>query len=119
MKGSLFIAIFAAALAVGQAPDNTKTNQRDRNDHAVTADQQNMTKADLDLLQKIRQSVTADKTLSTYAHNVKIVVQEGNVTLRGPVRTQAEREAVEQKAVAIAGASHVTNQLDLVPEKSN
>jgi len=118
MKGSILIAILAAALAVGQAPDNSKTNQRDRNDGSVTADQQKMNKADSDLVQKIRQSVYADKSLSTYAHNVKIVAQDGRVTLRGPVRTQAERDQIQAKAVAIAGADSVTNQLEIVPEKN-
>jgi hyperosmotically inducible protein len=117
MKGPILIAILATGLAAGQAPDNSKTNQRDRNNDPVTADQQKTSKADTELVKKIRQSVYADKTMSTYAHNVKIVVQDGHVTLRGPVRTQAERDAVEQKAIAIAGATNVTNQLEVVPEK--
>jgi hyperosmotically inducible protein len=119
MKGPLLIALFAAALAAGQAPDNSKTNQRDRGDGSVTADQQQKTsKADTELVRKIRQSVYSDKTLSTYAHNVKIVAQDGRVTLRGPVRTPAERDAVQQKASAIAGVDNVTNQLEIA-EKNN
>jgi osmotically-inducible protein OsmY len=118
MKGSILIAIVAAALAAGQAPDNSKTNQRDRNSDSPTADQQKMNKADSDLVQKIRQSVYADKTLSTYAHNVKIVAQDGHVTLRGPVRNQTERDQIQAKAVAIAGADSVTNQLEIAPEKN-
>src|SRR6266699_3602239 len=102
MKGPLLTAILATALAAGQAPDNTKTNQRDRTDNAVTADKQKANTADIDLVKKIRQSVNGDKTLSTYAHNVKIVVQGGRVTLRGPVRTEAEKDTVEQRAAAIA-----------------
>jgi len=114
MKGPLVIAILAAALAAGQAPDNSKANQRDRDEGAVTADQQQKTgKADTELVRKIRQSVYADKSLSTYAHNVKIVGQDGRVTLRGPVRTQAERDAIQQKAASVAGADNVVNQLEI------
>jgi osmotically-inducible protein OsmY len=116
MKGPLLIALVAAALAAGQAPDNSKTNQRDRTDPSATADQQKMNKADTDLVQKIRQSVYADKSLSTYAHNVKIVAQDGHVTLRGPVRSQGERDQIQAKAAAIAGADSVTNQLEIAPE---
>ena len=118
MKGPLLIAIVAAGLAAAQAPDNSKTNQRDRTDPSATADQQKMNKADTDLVQKIRQSVYGDKSLSTYAHNVKIVAQDGHVTLRGPVRSQAERDQIQAKAAAIAGADSVTNQLEIVPEKN-
>jgi hyperosmotically inducible protein len=119
MKGSLLIAVLAAAFAVGQAPDNSKTNQRDRGDSSATADQAKTNKADTDLAKKIRQSVYADKTLSTYAHNVKIVVQDGHVTLRGPVRTEAEADEVKRKAVDVAGAENVISQLEVAPDKKS
>lgn len=113
----LTIAIFTSLVIYAQAPDNSKTNQRDRGDQTPVADSQKMNKGDTDLARKIRQSVTADKSLSTYAHNVKIVVQDGRVTLRGPVRTDHERDQLEQKAIAIAGNGNVTNQLEIVPKK--
>src|SRR5580704_12645827 len=68
-------------------PDNTKVNQQDRAQGAATADQQNNNRGDRDLTQQIRKSVIADKSLSTYAHNVKIITQNGTVTLKGPVRS--------------------------------
>jgi hyperosmotically inducible periplasmic protein len=68
-------------------PDNTKVNQQDRAQGAATADQQNNNRGDRDLTQQIRKSVMADKSLSTYAHNVKIITQNGTVTLKGPVRS--------------------------------
>jgi len=58
-----------------------------------------------------------DKTLSTYAHNVKIVAQDGQVTLKGPVRTENEKKTIEAKAVEVAGAGHVDNQMSIAPEK--
>jgi hyperosmotically inducible protein len=84
-------------------PDNTKMNKQDRNAGAVTADQQKMNSADRDLTKKIRKAVMADKSLSTYAHNVKIVSQDGTVTLKGPVHSEAEKSTIEAKAAEIAG----------------
>jgi osmotically-inducible protein OsmY len=99
------------AIAQQPAPDNTKVNKADRAKGAVTADQQKENAADRDLAKKIRQSVVADKSLSTYAHNVKIVAQGGQVTLKGPVRSEAEKTAIAAKATEIAGADKVTNEI--------
>jgi osmotically-inducible protein OsmY len=97
-------------------PDNTKVNRRDRSAGEVTADQQKMNKADRQLTQKIRRAVNDDKSLSTYAHNVKIISQDGMVTLKGPVRTDEERTTIEAKATAIAGSGKVTNELSVAPK---
>jgi hyperosmotically inducible periplasmic protein len=103
------------AIAQQPAPDNTKVNKADRAKGAVTADQQNENAADRDLTKKIRQAVVGDKSLSTYAHNVKIVSQNGQVTLKGPVRSDAEKTAIEAKATEIAGAGKVTNEITVAP----
>jgi osmotically-inducible protein OsmY len=111
-------AVLAGVPAVAQTPaDNTKVNERDRSKNATTADQQKENPGDRDLTQKIRRSVMDDKTLSTYAHNVKIVAQDGRITLKGPVRTEQEKKAIEAKAVEVAGAGHVTNEITIAPEK--
>jgi hyperosmotically inducible protein len=68
-------------------------------------------KADRELMQKIRKAVVADKTLSTSAHNVKIVSHEGAVTLRGRVKSEEEKKAIEDKAAEIAGQGKVTSEL--------
>lgn len=98
------------------APDNTKTNKRDRAQDQPTADQQKENAADRQLSQKIRNAVMQDKTLSTYAHNIKVIAQNGEVTLKGPVRTQEEKDAIGEKATSIAGEGHVTNQLEVAPK---
>jgi osmotically-inducible protein OsmY len=95
-------------------PDNTKTNKQDRVEGAATADQQKENKSDRALAQQIRKAVIADKSLSTYAHNVKIVAQNGIVTLKGPVRSEAEKNTIEQKAVEVAGANNVKNEITIV-----
>ena len=98
------------------APDNTKTNQRDRSDNAVTADQQKENRTDRELAKQITRAIAKDKSLSTYAHNVKIVVQNGAVTLKGPVRTEEEKKAIETKATEVAGEGKVTCELEVKPE---
>lgn len=96
------------------APDNTKKN----NDQASpTADQQKMNPADRAITQKIRKAVHEDQSLSTYAHNIKIITQDGKVTLRGPVRSEDEKNNLQAKAVAVAGQENVTNQLEIAPSK--
>lgn len=100
--------------AMAQTPaDNTKVNTRDRAKTAVTADQQKDNASDRDLTQKIRKAVLADKSLSTYAHNVKVIAQSGQVTLKGPVRSEDEKKTIEAIAVEVAGATHVTNQMSI------
>jgi hyperosmotically inducible protein len=119
MKRMFLLGLTVTALLSAQAPDNTKTNRVNRERGGVTADDQKMNKGDRELAQKVRQSIYKDKSLSTYAHNVKIVVQDGNVTLKGPVRSEAEKEAIERKAADVAGAKNVVNQLDIAPAKNH
>jgi len=95
-------------------PDNTKQNKDQTN---PTADQQRMNPADRALTQKIRKAIHEDATLSTYAHNIKIISQDGKVTLRGPVRSEDEKANIEAKAVAVAGQGNVTDQLEIAPPK--
>ena len=107
----------ATAFAYQQA-DNTKMNKGNADKDATTADQQKMNPNDRAITQKIRAEIMKDKSLSTYAHNVKVITQEGKVTLKGPVRTQEEKTAIEAKATTIAGDGNVTSQIEVVPPKS-
>ena len=103
--------LWAQPLAQDQPADNTKVNQRDRNDSEATADKQKENSADRQLTQQIRKALVKDKSLSTYAHNIKVISQNGMVTLKGPVRSEEEKQAIEAKAAQIAGADKVTNEL--------
>src|SRR3984893_10740294 len=121
VRGVFLIAVlFSSALPlVAQTrPDNTKVNTRDRVKGAATADQQKDNATDRDLTQKIRRALMQDKALSTYAHNVKVIAQGGQVTLKGPVRSEDERKVVESKAIEVAGAGHVTNQISVAPART-
>jgi hyperosmotically inducible periplasmic protein len=118
------VLLFAGSVLAGPiqqeqqpAPDNTKTNQGDASKNAKTADQQKMNPADRETTKKIRSALMDDKSLSTYAHNIKIITIDGMVTLKGPVRSEDEKSAIEAKAREIAGDSNVTNNLTVAPPK--
>jgi len=95
------------------APNDTAVNVRDRAPDAMTAGEQSNAKSDVALTRKIRRAVVKDHSLSMLAHNVKIVTANGNVTLRGPVNSEAEKVSIASKAKAIAGAGNVDNQLEV------
>ena len=99
------------------AADNTKTNERDRSATEPTADQQKENRSDRDITQQIRRSIMKDKSLSTYAHNVKVVTQNGQVTLKGPVQSEDEERAIETKAAEVAGQDKVTSELNIKPQQ--
>src|SRR6266478_1677076 len=100
------------------APDNTRANKGDAQKGATTADQQKMNPTDRELARKIRASIVDDKALSMYAHNIKVIAQDGKVTLKGPVRTEKEKADIEAKAAAVAGAGNITNEIEVAPPKS-
>jgi osmotically-inducible protein OsmY len=127
-KFMLQMLLFAVALTIvsaaaraqdsaAPAADNTKVNQRDKNKAEPTADQQKENQPDRELARQIRRSIIQDKSLSSYAHNVKIIAQNGMVTLKGPVRSDEEKAAVEAKAAEVAGADKVTSQLEVKPRQ--
>jgi hypothetical protein len=95
----------------GCSSDNTKVNKQDRSKTEPTADQGKDATSDRETMRKIRRAVVTDKSLSTYAHNVKIISEGGKVTLKGPVHTEDEKKAIEAMATEVAGAAHVTNEI--------
>ncbi len=100
----------------GTPADNTKVNKRDRKSGAVTADQQKENQSDREMSANIRRALMDNKDLSTYAHNVKIVTRNGMVTLKGPVRSQDEKRAIEAKAAELAGAGKVKSMISVKPK---
>lgn len=98
------------------APDNTGRNVRDRGGDTLTPADQSERAADVDLTQRIRKAVTADDSLSTTAKNVKIITVNGVVTLRGPVKSEQEREKIAATAQQIAGVKQVDNQLEVAAQ---
>jgi hyperosmotically inducible periplasmic protein len=95
------------------APDNTARNERDRSGDTKTPGDQAENEADRAITQNVRQAITSDSSLSTNAQNVKIITQDGNVTLRGPVKSEQEKKEIEAKAKQVAGVKRVDNQLEV------
>jgi hyperosmotically inducible protein len=114
---SLALLLSGACGVWAQVPapaDNTKMNQQDRNN---TADQQKENPSDRELTQNVRKAIMQDKSLSTYAHNIKIISQNGTVTLKGPVHSDDEKQAIEAKAAEVAGKDKVVSDLAVVPNQ--
>ena len=97
--------------------DNTKRNSSEQNKNTDTAEKQSNSKDDLALTQKVRQAVMKDGSLSMNAKNVKIIAQDGKITLKGPVDSQQEKDTIGAAAGEIAGKDKVDNQLEVKAEK--
>jgi osmotically-inducible protein OsmY len=94
-------------------PDNTGWNVRERDEATKTPTDQSENEADRTIAQNVRKAITNDDSLSTDAKNVKVITNDGNVTLRGPVKSDQEKTEVENKAKQIAGVKKVDNQLEI------
>jgi hyperosmotically inducible protein len=93
--------------------DNTARNERDRSAAAQVPTDQAENDADREIAANVRKAVVADDSLSINAQNIKIVTANGNVTLRGPVKSAREKEAIEAKAKQVTGVHSVTNLLEV------
>ena len=112
---STLAAILAAAPAIAgdYDADNSARNARDRGDQTMTPADQGGSAADRELTANIRKAIVDDDALSMNAHNVKIITKDGVVTLRGPVKSTAEKASVAAKAQKVAGVKRVDNQLEI------
>ena len=93
--------------------DNTARNERDRSATNVLPGDQGETEADRQISANIRKAIVNDDSMSVNAQNVKVITSQGTVTLRGPVKSVREKEAIETKAKQVAGVSNVVNQLEV------
>jgi hyperosmotically inducible protein len=117
INAAALVALQSASAQSVPPADNTKNNQMDASNRQVTADDQKENDTDRGLVQRIRKSLMADKDLSTYAHNVKVVSINGQVTLNGVVRSDEEKSKVASLAEEIAGRQHVVNELKIAAPK--
>lgn len=134
-KAALFLLVFGALTSYGTVSfaenrqeamqnehdaaeykaDNTGRNTRDENSNRETAGDQDLTGNNTELLATIRKAVVDNDKLSTYAHNVKIMIEDGTVILRGPVRTAEEKAWIANKAAELAPKFEVVNELEIAP----
>ena len=115
-----FVSAFSVAVMAGNEktnPDNTATNERDRSGETKTSGDQSNSSADLKITQAIRQALMKDGELSTTAKNIKVITANGQVTLRGPVKTAQEKAKIDQIAKSAAGGAHIDDQLDVKGSK--
>jgi hyperosmotically inducible periplasmic protein len=114
-----FSTVSLAAMAADDKtkPDNTAINERDRSRETQTSGDQSNSSADLKITQAIRQALMKDSELSTTAKNIKIITNNGQVTLRGPVKNAQEKAKIDQLARSAAGGAKIDDQLDV--KKSN
>ena len=113
---AMSLASVGALAAQAPAPDNSKVNAHDSKPTQKTAEDQSNAGSDVATTQKIRKALVDDSTLSTYAHNVKIITAKGKVTLKGPVRSDAEKTTIEAKAREVAGEANVISQITIAPK---
>jgi hyperosmotically inducible protein len=97
------------------SPDNTAVNERDAVRDTKTPIDQDENQADVTRTAEIRKRLLDQPDMSVNARNAKIITSQGKVTLRGPVDSEAERDALVKIATEIAGAENVDNQLEVVP----
>ena len=117
----LTLAMAGAVLSAQDQPaehkaDNTTVNKRDRQREEPTADQQKENTPDRNVAKNVRRALVKDKSLSTYAHNVKIISEHGIVTLKGPVRSEEEKRMVEEKAAEVVGPNNIRSELSVAPK---
>jgi hyperosmotically inducible protein len=94
-------------------PDNTAKNERDRSGETQTSGDQSNSSADLKITQAIRQALMKDGELSMTAKNIKVITANGQVTLRGPVKTAQEKAKIDQIAKSAAGGAQIEDQLEV------
>ncbi len=107
------VSVAAMAADDKTKPDNTAINERDRSRETQTSGDQSNSSADLKTTQAIRQALMKDSELSTTAKNIKIITNNGQVTLRGPVKNAQEKAKIDQLARSAAGGAKIDAQLDV------
>ena len=103
--------------AATKEPDNTGKNIRDRSGETLTPGDQGTTKEDIEITRQIRKALMDKSELSTTAKNVKVITTSGKVTLRGPVNSAEEQQAIGAIAQGVPGVTSVDNQLEVKTNK--
>ena len=111
------ISLAAVAADDKSKADNTAINERDRSADAKTSGDQSNTSADLKITQAIRRALVKDGELSMTAKNIKVITANGQVTLRGPVKSAQEKTKINQVARSAAGGAQIVDQLDVKQSK--
>ena len=114
----LSVSTLSAIAQENPASDNTRKNERDRSGETQTSGDQSNSSQDTQTTAAIRRAVVKNKSLSATAKNVKIITANGTVTLRGPVKDDAEKTKIAELAQSAAGSAKIDNQLEVKASKS-
>lgn len=116
--GALVLASLSLCVCGCERNSGSTGTSSDNNTTATTpsATDQSNAQRDLDTTAAIRRALMDDATLSTAAKNVTVITQQGAVTLKGTVPTQADKDAVAAKAKSVAGVASVDNQITVKPD---
>jgi hyperosmotically inducible periplasmic protein len=107
------VSLAATAADDKKKADNTAMNERDRSGETQTSGDQSNSSADLKVTQAIRQALMKDSELSATAKNIKIITNNGQITLRGPVKNAQEKAKIDHLARSAAGGAKIDDQLDV------
>lgn len=97
----------AIAQDAASKPDNSAQNTN----QPRTAQDQSNVQSDRETTAKVRKAIIADKDLSMYAHNIKIITRNGTVTLKGPVKSDDEKQKVETDVAGVVSRDSLVDQL--------
>jgi len=90
-------------------------SQRDWTDKSDGRDQvRRDLKADENAVQLIRRSLSSDKSLPTNGKDIKLIVANDTIILRGSVKSEQEKASIGAMARQYAGVKYIDNQLEIV-----
>jgi hyperosmotically inducible protein len=122
-RKSSYLTVMAAVLSLSIAgvtataqDQNTKPDNSAQNKNQdQTAQNQSSAESDRELTAKVRRAIMADKDLSTYAHNIKIITRNGSVTLKGPIKSDDEKQKIESDVAGVVSRDSIVDHLTVTP----
>lgn len=79
---------------------------------------QGSSEADQTVAQKITQELRATTPLAAALQQVNVVINNGNVTLQGSVKSEQQKRDIESSIRHVIGVASVDNQLQVSPDQS-
>lgn len=111
VAGAVLAGSSAGISAMAQDQNTKPDNSAQNKNQGQTAQNQSSAATDRDLTAKVRRAIIADKDLSTYAHNIKIITQNGTVTLKGPVKSDDEKQKIDSDVAGVVPHDSIVDQL--------
>ncbi|MBW4037290.1 MAG: BON domain-containing protein [Acidobacteria bacterium] len=116
-RSTLALLVLGAPAALLNPSASAQTSSTQPNDSAqnknagLTADNQPNSTNDLKTTAAVRKAIIADKSLTMDAYNVKIITRHGTVTLKGPVKSDRQKQQVDNDATQAAPSYKIVDQM--------